>query len=48
MNGDILFSSHKRVANLLMFIFASQKSDASARMEVKFYFFENICLCTEA
>lgn len=34
------------IANLLMLIFASLKSDTSAAMEGRFYFFGNICLCT--
>lgn len=43
---DVLFSSCNTVANLLMLIFGSQKSDTSAEMELKFDFFENMCLCT--
>lgn len=45
-NEDILFSSHNMNANLLILIFASQKSDTSAATEGRFYFFGNICLCT--
>lgn len=45
-NEGILFSSRNVVANLLILISASQKSDTSAGLELKFYFFENICLCT--
>lgn len=49
-NEDVMFSSCNTVANLLMLIFASQKFNTSAGMELKFYFFGNICLraCSEA